>query len=116
MSYFQPEGSPARDATAELILIKAIRMLNAVHRMDKYRWFEEMQLVKEKVLVARGEDFQQIEVLQKEMRAIEESEREGGLERRRVVEFAKRLLTVRAFVDRLEQLFDAVESTNLWEQ
>lgn len=60
MSYFHPDSSPARDATAEIILIKAIRMLNCVHKMDKYRWFEEMQLVKEKVLVARREDFQQI--------------------------------------------------------
>jgi hypothetical protein len=32
-------------------------MLNIVHKMDKYKWFEEIHLVKEKVLIAKSEDF-----------------------------------------------------------
>lgn len=40
MSYFQVESGRHRDTVSELVLIKAIRMLNAAHGLDKYRWFK----------------------------------------------------------------------------
>ena len=40
MGYFQVESGRHREAVAELVLIKAIRLLNAAHCFDKHRWFE----------------------------------------------------------------------------
>lgn len=88
------------------MLIKAIRMLNAAHGFDKYRWFKELQLVKERVLLAKSADFAELDALHHDLRDISLAHLHGRLDSSRIVDFAKKLLTARAFVDKLQQLFE----------